>query len=139
VAVASGTRVGMLDLDDERPAIAWVGEHRAPVASLTVNSAGTVLVSTDFGGEAVFWDADAGRPLTSPSLLGGVTGLVALFTPSAGSELLLVGDGQLRTIDGDPASWPQRACPVANRELTPAEWKRYVGADRPQTRLCPPL
>jgi WD40 repeat protein len=97
----------MLDLDDEAPAVTWFGEHRAPVESLTVNSAGTVLVSTDYRGEAVFWDARTGRRL------------------------------RLRTIDGDPAAWARWACAMANRELTPTESKRYVGADRPRTRLCP--
>jgi hypothetical protein len=35
----------------------------------------------------------------------------------------------------DPASWVQTACAIAGRNLTPAEWQRYL-PDRPYQRTC---
>ncbi|MFP4436001.1 MAG: hypothetical protein ACLFVO_02035 [Chloroflexaceae bacterium] len=35
-------------------------------------------------------------------------------------------------------SWKSRACRIANRNLTAAEWRRYLG-DRPYEQTCPDL
>jgi hypothetical protein len=39
----------------------------------------------------------------------------------------------------DPTSWEDEACRVANRNLTLAEWRRYVGADVAYRVTCPGL
>ena len=36
----------------------------------------------------------------------------------------------------DPGTWEQAACAIANRNLTPAEWAKYIGA-APYRRTCP--
>jgi WD40 repeat protein len=41
--------------------------------------------------------------------------------------------------DVDPTSWSERACKLANRNLTDAEWLRYVGTDEPYAKTCPDI
>jgi len=36
------------------------------------------------------------------------------------------GNGQGAVWDIDPESWKQRACALANRTLTPAEWAEFL-------------
>jgi WD40 repeat protein len=137
IAIASDDQVGLLDLDAPAPRPRWLGSHRTWVSGLTASPDGRVLVSTDGGGELLFWDLAEGRELSTPILLGTGNGLDAVFSPRPGSaDLLLVSSAGLQVIDGDPASWADRACRIANRDLTKAEWDRFVGAERPYARLC---
>ena len=138
VAVAAETQVGVLELDDDEPQIAWFGDHRDNVSSVTANPTGTTLASTDYSGELVFWDLSSGLAVTGPVLMGTSEGLDAIYSPRSGSsDLLLISWAGLRTVDGDPASWVARACGIVNRELTRAEWDRFVGAGRVQVASCP--
>ena len=41
--------------------------------------------------------------------------------------------------DVNPKSWQEIACHIANRNLTPAEWAKFIGRDTPYTRTCPDL
>ena len=138
LAVASGGRVGLVDLGDAALEPRWLGDHRTWVSSLTVSPSGRVLVSTDGGGGLIFWDLVAGRALSTPISLGTSNGLNAIFSPREGAaDLLLVSDAGLALIDGDPEGWEARACRIANRDLTTAEWDRFVGSGRPYTSVCP--
>jgi len=40
-------------------------------------------------------------------------------------------------VDLSIASWRRRACAIAGRDLTPAEWGTFVGVDIPYRRTCP--
>jgi hypothetical protein len=44
----------------------------------------------------------------------------------------------VRLWDVDPHSWRQRACVIANRNLTREEWWKYMG-DEPYRKTCPEL
>jgi len=44
-------------------------------------------------------------------------------------------DGSVLTYDVDPASWLRRACSVAGRQLTEAEWADALPG-RPYERTC---
>jgi hypothetical protein len=45
------------------------------------------------------------------------------------------GDGSLRSYDVDPDSWVRRACSIAGRQLTEAEWSDALPG-RPYERTC---
>jgi WD40 repeat protein len=50
----------------------------------------------------------------------------------------LVSSGEDRTLifwDLNDESWKAIACGVANRNLTPQEWKQYLG-DEPYNKTC---
>jgi DNA-binding SARP family transcriptional activator/WD40 repeat protein len=60
----------------------------------------------------------------------------AAFEPG-GKNLLVVDDhGNGFTWPTSLAAWERRACTVAGRNLTPAEWARYIPG-HPYTRICP--
>jgi hypothetical protein len=61
--------------------------------------------------------------------------LAASFTPN-GRRLFIVSEtGEAWAWDVDPASWEERACRIAGRRLTPAEWQAYL-PDRPYRPAC---
>jgi hypothetical protein len=41
--------------------------------------------------------------------------------------------------DIDPASWREKACTVAGRNMTKAEWRKYMPRDEPYGPTCPGL
>ena len=57
---------------------------------------------------------------------------------SADGKRILVSfmNAVVRVIDVDPMPWPERACAIANRNLTEAEWEYYL-PDRPYETTCP--
>jgi len=57
------------------------------------------------------------------------------FSPD-GKTLVSSGwEGTLRIWDMDTASWRARACAIVGRNMTLAEWARYL-PDQPYARTC---
>ena len=46
------------------------------------------------------------------------------------------GNAGVHLVDVDPRSWLQRACSIAGRDFTSAEWQRYVPG-QPHITVCP--
>jgi WD40 repeat protein len=93
-------------------------------------------------GEVTMWDVATGSIL-GQSWFPGVGSqdddntLAAAFT-SDGRKLFIVREtGEAWVWDVDPASWEQRACQIAGRSLTQAEWQLYL-PDRPYHATCGP-
>jgi WD40 repeat protein len=86
----------------------------------------------------ILWDLATRRPLGSP--LRGHTKSIDLlaFAPDGKSLTATDEDGNLILWDVDPTSWQERACRIANRNLTKEEWQRYLG-DEPYHLTCPGL
>ncbi len=96
---------------------------------------------------AIIWDVAREQRLSRP--LNASSGLVA-FSPDdktlATGPLRPIkpqGDGSnslgLTLWDFDPESWRQRACKIANRNLSWAEWQQDVGLNVPYERTIPEL
>ncbi len=60
----------------------------------------------------------------------------AVFTPDAGSVLIATPDGSVARWDLGAATWIERACVLAGRNLTEPEWTELIG-DRPYRTVCP--
>jgi WD40 repeat protein len=137
IALLEGHRVGLVDLAANKPSVHWLGSHLAAVNGLTADPRSATLASTDFNGELILWDLDSDQPLISPTDLEGISRrLWSTYSPS-GSELLLVNEAGLRSIKGNPRSWPDLACGIAGRNLTADEWNTYVGTGREREQPCP--
>jgi WD40 repeat protein len=111
--------------------------------------AGSIALSPDgrrvalTAGDGVeVWDTTTGTEITPPlpgaptqtSNPGGAGNLA--FTPD-GRRLLISSPTGLTTIWAlAPSVWTQQACQVAGREMTQAEWHKYV-PDRGYASVCP--
>lgn len=137
LATLDDNRVAIVDLDVPGGDPQVLGSHRTSVASVTVSGDGSTAVTTDYAGEVAFWSVDDRRRLTTAVPMGPREGVTALFNPGPGrAEVLLFGLDGAAVVDGDPESWPRRACALANRGLTEAEWERFVGGPGRGGQAC---
>ncbi|HVT19548.1 MAG TPA: hypothetical protein VHQ90_25625 [Thermoanaerobaculia bacterium] len=123
------------------PALRELG-NLEPRPGLRVNSVafspdGRMLAVT-FADSVVLFDVRSGLPL--PDLLPAASDnepLNSAFSPDG--RKLVVGDrsGMLTFLDVSLEAWKARACRLANRNLTPEEWSRYL-PDEPRYPTCPP-
>jgi len=121
-------------------------KHPAEVSGLAFSPDGTILASSGFGalsgnqygpGPVILWDVATGQPIGAP-LIGHQGGVWTVdFSPngqwlvSGGSDrMVLVWDMRL-------ATWRQRACRVAHRNMTPTEWTQFFGAEEDYQETCP--
>jgi class 3 adenylate cyclase/WD40 repeat protein len=61
---------------------------------------------------------------------------LAGFAPD-GRAMVLPGREGTVLMNLDDTTWPAQACPLAGRNLTPAEWERYFSASGEYRRTCP--
>ena len=102
-------------------------------ASFTKDMKWIVALSRD--GALRLWDASTHRSVGPPMQAhdGYADSLIAYD-----ADLVITGsqnDGHVVVWNLDPASWGPRACELAGRNLTQAEWALYIGGTYQQT--CP--
>ena len=112
---------------------------------LAVSPDGNLLAS-DTAGAITLWDLRAETELGVLPGVGAVNGSDTLVFGRDGKTLTVLtqsstapGGPETRsatTWNLDPAAWERAACSIANRNLTAAEWSKYVGAT-PYRRTCP--
>jgi WD40 repeat protein len=100
---------------------------------------GKLLAVWGLDNKVTFWDIATRRPLGRP--ISGENG-VALSddfktVASLGADGVLLRDLSFLT-DTSRQSWQARACGIANRNLTRAEWTNYFGGE-PYRASCPGL
>jgi WD40 repeat protein len=114
--------------------------RRGPITGFTTwvngiaySADGTTIASAADGGLQQ-WDAVTGRPRGEP-LLGADA---RVFDVGFGPDSLLATADETATIlwDLDGEALITSACRVANRNLTTAEWERFLGPDAPYSRTC---
>jgi hypothetical protein len=113
------------------------------VACVAFSPDGRTLASGGGGGlggkeyEIILWDVATGHSRGVP--LTGHDRVVSCVAFSPDGKTLASGsqDRTIRLWDVDVQSWIKRACAMANRNLTPEEWGRYMGMDVPHRKTCP--
>ncbi|HYU30799.1 MAG TPA: hypothetical protein VEW48_01430 [Thermoanaerobaculia bacterium] len=120
------------------------------VASLAFSRDSTLLASSscDYPDCAIqLWDVGASQPIGEPFRSAGVGVPSLSFSPegkllSSSTYSVTDDSSKLPPIllwDVGLDSWKLRACRLANRNLTQAEWHQFLGRDIPYRRTCPDL
>jgi WD40 repeat protein len=86
-------------------------------------------------GNIAVWDV-ATQQLLGPGLRGHPSQVFRLAFSADSRTLYSIGSKTIMAWDMNPLNWGTRACRIANRDFTEAEWKQYFGADA-QTPTCP--
>lgn len=112
--------------------------HAAGVWSVGFDPArGETLLSVDGSGTALWWDVATRQPL-APPLHAGIETEGAALSPDG--SLLAISDhsqtGNISLWRVQLPVWEERACRIADRNLTLAEWRQYLG-DLPYAPTCP--
>jgi WD40 repeat protein len=99
--------------------------HPTILASLAFDPGGKTLATATIHGTARLWDVASrhqiGLALPGPSASANVG-----FDPNGNQLVTLYQDGTGVVWDVDPDHWKQRACSVAGRSLTRAEWEELL-------------
>ena len=128
----SGTEVGQ-PVQGGAQALAFSPDGRLLAAASCRTTAGSSC-----GQNAItLWDIEQGQALGTP-LLNTSGGEVRQLFISPDGRLVSATTYELIVWSLDPTNWQQRACHVANRNLTVQEWQTYVG-DVAFRKTCPEL
>ena len=120
--------------------------HAGSVRSVALSADGKILASGGADNTIILWNAITHQPLGLP--LTGHTGSVWSVALSPDGKILISGgdDNTVRVwsmtfrplIRSHFDSWKERACRIANRNLTRAEWQHFM-AGKPYRATCPDL
>ena len=93
------------------------------------------LVTLSNDGKLRLWDLATRRLIGTP-LQGSNTGGWVNFFPDGKHVLGVFQSGTGIVWNVDPAAWKAKACTVAGRNLTRAEWTEFLG-ERSYHNVCP--
>ena len=111
--------------------------HTNAVSTVSFSPDGRTLATTSVGGSTRLWDVPSGRPIGT-ALPGLAQRYVAAAFVGGGTHLVTLDDeGHGSLWDIQPESWARRACEVAGRTLTRAEWDDAL-PERPYAPACGP-
>ena len=104
------------------------------VTDLTFSADGALLAASQETGAITVWDLSRGTSVALGQLdLTDAFIMSLTFAPDGASLASLDTAGVVSGWNLVPAAWRQRACTVANRNLTREEWTTYIGDPESRT------
>ena len=100
-------------------------EPGGAVQTMDFSPDGSILAIGGAEPEASLWDVASGTRI-GPSLTAGSRTTEVDVSPDGRYLLQTHANGQGAVWDIDPESWSRRACRLANRTLTRAEWEQFL-------------
>jgi WD40 repeat protein/DNA-binding SARP family transcriptional activator len=100
--------------------------HAGAVIWAAISSDNRTLATTSTDGSVRLWDIESGQAVGAP--LPGLAGrnAIPVFTPDGSGLIAGYDTGQAYRWDIRPAALIRRACDVAGRRLTRAEWDEFL-------------
>ena len=129
LAAGSGSgRLHVLDTRTWRPVRDPVGVHRDLVLQAEWLPDNNTVVTTGLDGTVSLFDVSRGtvRGWPLPASGGPGPGSRHLLPGPAAHVVAVGGEGAGRRYPMDPAVWLSHVCAIVGRDLTPAEWGRYL-------------
>jgi WD40 repeat protein len=119
-------RVWLYDTHTWRPHGRPLAAHIGPVDTVSVSPDGHTLATTSNDGSTRLWDLPSGRPIGT-ALPGSAQHDTAAAFIDHGNRLVTLSDnGQGHLWDVQARSWARRACQIAGRTLSRAEWNNVL-------------
>jgi DNA-binding SARP family transcriptional activator/WD40 repeat protein len=106
------------------------------VLSVAFDPTGRLLVTGSTDGVTRLWDVQDRTPVGSPFPAVDNVSAEAAFTARGDRIVTVYASGKAFSYDLRASSWEGRACAVAGRSLTRAEWAHYLPG-RPYRPACP--
>ena len=113
------------------------GQQLAPFG-VAFSPDGRTFATIAGDGDTFLWDARSFEAIGPPLHVADPafdTGWSVAYSPDGRSLAATYGHGKVALWDVDPESWARRACTIAGRNLTQAEWKQYLPG-LPYHRTC---
>ena len=102
--------------------------------TMSLSDDGRYAAVNDLSNHVRLVDLDAGRPIGPPLPIAALTG--SSFTHDGKALLTNAPNGGARW-NIDPSRWRDEACALAGRNLTQAEWHRYLPNAGRRHATCP--
>ncbi len=138
LTLASGSEdhtILLWDLKTNAPKGLPLDRHQEAVTSLAFSPDGKTLASGSADQTLILWDVVTNQPIGRP--LTGFTGDVLSLAFGPDREHLYAGtqDKKFLRWDVSDTLWIERACSLARRNLSLAEWRQYL-PDKPYSKTC---
>ena len=116
----------MYDTATFKPVTRVLSGDAGAIISAAITPDGRTLATGSETGAVQLWDIRIGQALGAP--LPGVpsSGVIPAFTPDGSTLVAAYASGRAYLWDIRPAALARRACQVAGRRLTRAEWDEFL-------------
>ncbi len=127
--------VKLLDINTKK-VVKELSGHKAGISDLEFSPDGLLLASAGLDRKLQMWVVDHEEDL--PVVMDNNNGYVWSLSFSKGSDYLLAScnNGEVRIWPTDPKMLAEQVCPKLTRNMTPDEWKIYVGNNVPYESTC---